>query len=95
MTYSFQDSPGSNFGPPIENEKNHIFQNKCTTYIHGICGLRDFAIPRTALVIILSLEGVGGIWSLPSIVVRSEFSSDSSRLYHNGGNMHLHQLFVI
>ena len=24
MTYSFQDSPGSKFGPPIENEKNRI-----------------------------------------------------------------------
>ena len=50
VTYSFQDRPGSKFGPPIENEKNRIFLNKCTTYIHGLCGLRDFAIPRTALV---------------------------------------------
>ena len=24
MTYSFQDRPGSKFGPPIENEKNRI-----------------------------------------------------------------------
>ena len=25
VTYSFQDRPGSKFGPPIENEKNRIF----------------------------------------------------------------------
>ena len=28
MTYSFQDRPGSKFGPPIENEKNRIFYMK-------------------------------------------------------------------
>ena len=64
VTNSFQDRPGSKFGPPIENEKNCIFcrirvhppsylrymQPDCTTYIHGLCGLLDFAIPRTALV---------------------------------------------
>ena len=39
---------GQSSDPYWKWEESHF---KCTTYIHGICGLRDIAIPRTALVL--------------------------------------------
>ena len=37
VTYSFQDRPGSKFGPPIENEKNRILNVQFIYMGHAAC----------------------------------------------------------
>ena len=41
VTYSFQDRPGSKFGPPVDNEKNRILNVQLIYMGYAVCETLD------------------------------------------------------